>query len=138
MWVFRKRALRSALFSAAAMQMISHAAPATAADWTKAQRIDVIATDYHFEPNKLEFAQGQPYQLHFENRGKDMHEFNAADMFRAAEIKNPEALNPDRTEIQVQPGQEKDLYFVPLQAGNYKLICPDHDWAGMTGEITVR
>ena len=31
----------------------------------------------------------------------------------------------------------KDLYLIPKKAGHYRLFCPDHDWAGMTGEITV-
>jgi uncharacterized cupredoxin-like copper-binding protein len=37
----------------------------------------------------------------------------------------------------VQPGQAKDFYFVPKTAGRFSLICGDHDWAGMTGGITV-
>ena len=53
------------------------------------------------------------------------------------EIANPEALNPEGTEIVVQPGEKKDLYFVPRQAGRFPFICADHDWAGMTGDIVV-
>ena len=35
------------------------------------------------------------------------------------------------------PGEQKDLYLVPRQASRYPFACPDHDWAGMTGEIIV-
>ena len=39
---------------------------------------------------------------------------------------------------QIQPGEARDLTFVAKKAGRYKLICSDHDWAGMTGAITVK
>jgi uncharacterized cupredoxin-like copper-binding protein len=71
------------------------------------------------------------------NRGKEMHEFNAAELFKTAKINNPAVLNADKTELVLQPGETKDLYFIPRQAGHFKLVCPDHNWAGMTGEITV-
>ena len=52
-------------------------------------------------------------------------------------INNPNVLNADKTELVLRPGETKDLYFIPRQAGHFKLVCPDHDWAGMIGEITV-
>ena len=47
-------------------------------------------------------------------------------------------VNADRTEIVVHPGEAKDLLFTPKQAGHFRLVCPDHDWDGMTGKITVK
>ena len=114
------------------------ASTAVAADWSKAQPVAVVTTESKFTPNKLAFRRGIAYRLHVENRGKEMHEFNAADLFKSAEIGNPEALNPDRTEIVIHPGEAKDLYFLPKQAGRFRLVCPDHDWDGMTGKITVK
>jgi uncharacterized cupredoxin-like copper-binding protein len=113
------------------------AAPAAAADWSQAQPVTVVASDYHFSPDKLAFKRGTPYRLHIENRGKEMHEFTAPEFFKAAEIADPAVLNPDRTEIVLQPGEAKDLYFVPQQTGRFPLTCADHDWTGMVGEITV-
>jgi len=110
---------------------------ARAADWSKAQPVTVVTSESKFTPNKLAFRRGVAYRLHIENRGREMHEFNAADLFKASEIGNPEALNPDKTEIMVHPGEAKDLYFQPRQSGHFRLFCPDHDWDGMTGEITV-
>jgi len=55
----------------------------------------------------------------------------------AEAFRNPEVLNADRTEIDVQPGRSKDLWFVATTPGAYKLACPDHDWAGMVGDITI-
>jgi uncharacterized cupredoxin-like copper-binding protein len=113
------------------------AIPGIAADWSQARTVTVVTTDYHFAPDKLSFKQGVAYRLHLENRGKEVHEFSAPAFFKAADIRDPAVLNPDRTEILVHPGEAKDLYFVPQQAGNFPLTCPDHDWTGMTGEITV-
>jgi uncharacterized cupredoxin-like copper-binding protein len=110
---------------------------ASAADWSKAQSVTVMTTESKFTPNKLAFRRGVAYRLHVENRGREMHEFNAADLFKASEIGNPEALNRDKTEIMLHPGEAKDLYFRPKQSGHFRLVCPDHDWDGMTGEITV-
>ena len=110
---------------------------ARAADWSKAQPVTVVTTESKFTPNKLAFRLGVAYRLHVENSGREMHEFNAADLFKSSKISNPAVLNPDKTELVLKPGEAKDLYFIPKKAGHYRLFCPDHDWAGMTGEITV-
>jgi plastocyanin len=113
-------------------------AAATPADWSKAQLVTVIQSDYRFDPSDLTVRVGVAYRLRVENRGKDTHELTAPTFFKAIELGNPEALNPERTEIVLQPGEQKDLYFVPRQAGRYSFSCADHDWAGMTGTIVVQ
>jgi uncharacterized cupredoxin-like copper-binding protein len=116
---------------------LAPASRAAAVDWSQAQLVTVIAADYRFEPNRLDFRRGVAYRLHLVNSGKEMHEFTAAAFFRAVDIGNPEALNPDHTELVVQPGEQQDLYFTPREPGDFPLACADHDWAGMTGEITI-
>jgi len=111
--------------------------PAGWAESSKAETVTLIGTDYEFAPNRLTFRVGSAYRLHFENRGKELHEFTAPAFLKTVEIANPEALNPEGTEIVVQAGEYKDLYFVPRQAGRFPFICADHDWAGMTGDIVV-
>jgi len=37
----------------------------------------------------------------------------------------------------LQPNEQKDLYFIARRPGQYDMRCADHDWAGMTGDITV-
>ena len=108
-----------------------------AADWSTAQPVAVVTTESKFTPNQFAFRRGVAYRLHVENRGKELHEFNAAELFKSSEIGNAEVLNADKTEIVVHPGEAKDLLFMPKQAGHFRLVCPDHDWAGMTGTITV-
>jgi uncharacterized cupredoxin-like copper-binding protein len=58
--------------------------------------------------------------------------------FAAAKLDNPDALNRERTEVLVQPGESADVYFTAGAPGAYDLRCGDHDWAGMVGGITVR
>jgi uncharacterized cupredoxin-like copper-binding protein len=110
---------------------------AGAADWSKAKTLNVTMVEYAFKPADLTFKQGVAYRLHLDNKGKETHEFTAPDFFKTIEMRDTKPLNADRTEIVVQPGQKKDLYFVAKQAGSYDLRCSDHDWAGMVGHITI-
>jgi uncharacterized cupredoxin-like copper-binding protein len=100
--------------------------------------ISVTMIDYKFEPNHLVFQHGVHYRLHLENHGKDTHEFTAPVFFTTAKIDNPDALNRERSEVVVQPGETKDVFLTPGKPGTYDLRCADHDWNGMTGGITVQ
>ena len=126
------------LFSPVVVILCMAALPAVAAeDRQQATPVTVVASDYHFAPDQPAFKQGVTYRLRIENRGRELHEFNAPLFFQSVELGDPAALNADRTEIAVPPGEAKELIVTPKKAGNYRLICPDHDWAGMIGEITV-
>ena len=113
------------------------APPAGAVEWDKAQTVTVATSEFQFTPNELTFRRGVPYRLHLQNRGKEEHEFTAPAFIKSLRVRNPKVLNADRSEIVLQPGQATDFYFVAQKPGHYPLICADHDWAGMTGEITV-
>ena len=106
-------------------------------DWSKAQTIDLLMVDDQFEPDHLSFRHGVPYRLHMENRGKDLHEFTAPEFLADAIIRDPHVLANGGKEVVVQPGADVDVYLVPMKAGTFRLICADHDWDGMVGEITV-
>jgi uncharacterized cupredoxin-like copper-binding protein len=110
---------------------------ARADDWSGAQTVTVVATEYAFTPNSLSFRKGVAYRLHLDNQGKETHEFTAPAFFKAIHIRDPQIANADLTEIVIQPGQHKDLFFIPQRPGSYKLRCSDHDWAGMLGDITI-
>ena len=112
-------------------------AAATPLDWSRAQTVVVVATEYGFAPSRLTFRVGVPYRLHLENQGTELHEFTAPAFLQQVALGNPAALNADRSEVVLQPGEQKDLLFAPRQAGRYPFVCADHDWAGMTGEILV-
>ena len=129
--------MRSRFLAAIALLIIG-AGSAVAADGSPARPLTVVASEYQFSPAKLSFKRGVAYRLHLENHGKELHEFHAPDFFKAVELGDPTVLNADKTEILIHPGEAKDLSFVAKKPGRYKLICADHDWAGMTGAITVK
>ena len=110
---------------------------ASSADWSNAQTIAIVETEYGFNPARVTLRVRTPYRLRLENQGKELHEFTAPAFLKTIEVRNPDVLNADRTEIVLQPGEQKDLLLVPQQAGRYPFACADHDWAGMTGEIVV-
>ena len=112
-------------------------AAAASADWSNVQALTIIETEYGFSPARVTLRVGTPYRLRFENRGKELHGFTAPAFLRAIEVRNPDALNADRTEVVLQPGEQKDLWLIPRRAGRFPFACADHDWAGMTGEIVV-
>jgi uncharacterized cupredoxin-like copper-binding protein len=122
-----------------AMITCASAPPARAADidWSRALLVTLTTVEYAFEPHHLTFRHDVAYRLHVENHGRELHELTAPDFFEAVELRNPEALNREHTEIVLQPNEQKDLYFLALRPGHYDMRCADHDWAGMTGDITV-
>jgi uncharacterized cupredoxin-like copper-binding protein len=126
--------LRLAFLAALAVVL---AGKAGATDWAQAQNVAVVTTEYKFTPSSLTFHQGVAYRLRIDNKGKETHEFTAPDFFKAIEMRDAKPLNVDKTEIVVQPGQHKNLYFVAKEPGKYDLRCSDHDWAGMVGDITI-
>jgi uncharacterized cupredoxin-like copper-binding protein len=108
-----------------------------AASAAEAERVDLTMTEYRFDPSLLSFQRGVAYRLHLENTGRELHEFTAPEFFRAIDIATRDVLNRDGNEIVMPPGARKDLDFTAPQPGHYPFACADHDWAGMTGEITV-
>lgn len=115
----------------------AQAQPAPSVDWSHAEPVNVLLVDDKFVPDHLTFRHAVPYVLHLENHGKDLHEFTAPEFFAASIVRNPGSLANGGQEIVVQPGAAADVELVPLKPGTYRLICADHDWDGMTGEITV-
>jgi uncharacterized cupredoxin-like copper-binding protein len=141
---YRKRTMTVSLAARATLGLILGASPcplpvaaAADVDWAQAQRIAVTMTDYRFTPSHLAFHRGVPYQLTLENAGTVLHEFTAPDFFRAVSVNNPEIMTHEGQEILLRPHERKEVYLVPRQPGHYKLICADHDFLGMTGEITI-
>jgi uncharacterized cupredoxin-like copper-binding protein len=116
-------------------------AAAAQAAFVLAQADETVVTveteDDRFVPPALHFRQNVLYRLHLKNVGKELHEFTAPDFFRAVDVKTPDVLVAAGNDIVLQPGDEKDLVFIPRVPGRYGLTCADHDWAGMVGSITI-
>jgi uncharacterized cupredoxin-like copper-binding protein len=114
------------------------AAPRTdSAAWSPAQTVTVAMAEYRFIPSELKFRRGVAYRLRLENSGAELHEFTAPDFLHAVDLRDPAVLAAGQNEVVVTPGSSKDIYFVARQPGTYVLTCADHDWAGMTGSITI-
>jgi uncharacterized cupredoxin-like copper-binding protein len=106
-------------------------------DWSLAQQIHVLMVDDRFVPDQLTFQHGVPYRLLVENDGKDLHQFTAPGFFADAVVRDPGFLTQDGSEIVVQPGGAVEVELMPIHPGTFRLICADHDWDGMVGQITV-
>jgi len=109
-----------------------------AADWSRAETLDVRLVDDRFEPSELVLRQSEPYRLRLANRGKELHEFTAPAFFRAARVHERARVLAQGSEVVVHPGETREVELVAPAAGTYNLFCADHDWAGMTGRIVVR
>ena len=108
-----------------------------AASHSEPQTVNLTMIEYRFIPDHLIFEHDVHFRLHLENHGKETHELTAPTFFATADIDNPEALNHERTEIVMQPGETKDIFLTAHRPGTFDLLCADHDWAGMVGGITV-
>ncbi len=117
--------------------MLAGVAHAADVDWSSAQVVTVGLIDDVFVPDKLTFKVGVPYRMRLENKGMEMHEFTAPEFIKTIEVRNPEVLEQAGNEVLVEPWDAKELVFVPKKPGRYPLICADHEWDNMVGEITV-
>jgi len=118
-----------------------------AADWDNAEVVRVELSEFAFTPSNLTFEAGKPYILQLVNVGAVEHELAAEDFFssvawRKIETAQSEVKAPFFTEVEVFPGQQVDLYFVPILPTNgeaLELLCEieGHFEAGMFGSVTV-
>ncbi len=116
-----------------------------AADWGAMQTVRVLMREHEYEPYELRFEPGQAYRLELVNEGQEKHYFTAPEFFRAiatrkvqsnrdGEIKAPYFLA-----LEIMPGGQLDLYFVPVEAGEFALYCTidDHREQVMEGVLVV-
>lgn len=124
------------------MSAETNKAPASL-DWSNAQRINLVLDSFEFRPDHLTFDRGQPYRLHLENHSGSGHNLDAPEFFRTT------ALRSDATAeraiaagglVEVPPGGETDIYFVPAESGHFSFRCSHllHETFGMVGDITVK
>jgi plastocyanin len=133
----RKLATSCLLVVAALLALAAVLLAVAAASHSEPQTVNLTMIEYRFIPDHLIFEHDVRFRLHLENHGKETHELTAPTFFATADIDNPEALNHERTEIVMQPGETKDIFLTAHRPGTYDLLCADHDWAGMVGGITV-
>ncbi len=108
---------------------------------TASTELNVVLTDYKFEPDKLIIPPGQEITLHLTNKGAIEHELvimkygtTVGDSFGAEDEENI------YWEIEVKPGESTTVTFTsPDVAGQYQFVCgiEGHFTAGMHGTLTI-
>ncbi len=116
----------------------------SAADWDSMLTVRVDMSDFIFTPASLTLETGQPYKLELVNVGTTKHYFTAEGFyqsvaFRKAQTSEGEFKAPYFKAIEVFPGNQVDLYFVPVIQGAFGSLCTiaGHEEAGMRGTIIV-
>lgn len=125
------------LIAAVALLLATAAHAQPEIDWTSPEDVEVLMVDNRFVPDHLTFHHGVPYRLLLENDSKDLHEFTAPEFFADAIVRDPGILAQSGKEVVVQPGAFVYVDLMPMHPGTFNLICADHDWDGMVGEIVV-
>lgn len=114
-------------------------------DWSKAEKVSMAMSEFDFEPAELSFRKGQPYALETVNDGLVGHSIVAGAFFRAIAAKgliysDGESSFPLIESLYLAPGEKKTLLFVPLETGEFEMICdrPLHGSFGMKGRIRIQ
>ena len=121
------------------------AAKLAAVKWSQAETLRVELSEFEFKPPELAFREGAGYRLILRNGGDRRHTFASGEFFKAIAVQKliseDGMIEAPRLEaIEVLPGSEKELRFVPVRKGSYALECtvPLHGLFGMVGRITVQ
>ncbi len=121
------------------------AARVAAVDWSRAESVEVRLTEYAFDPRNLTFRSGKPYRLQIENVGTGSHTFVSEGFFQSIAAKqlvggDSAISSPILKTVAVSPKMVRELTFVAVQAGTYRLECtvPLHALFGMVGEIVIQ
>jgi uncharacterized cupredoxin-like copper-binding protein len=104
-------------------------------------------TALSYSPSELTFEAGKPYVLRITNAASNgKHYFSPegtsfyqAIATRKIQTADAEYKAPYFDAVELLPGGVLELYFVPVEAGTYDIICTitGHKAAGMTGTATI-
>ena len=110
-----------------------------AADWSKAETIEIDLDSYSFTPKSLHLKQGNAYKLHFVNKSSKSHDFTAPDFFAALTVAPGDFAKVAEGEVELAGGESADVKAVANKAGKYSVKCSKflHASFGMTGEAVI-
>lgn len=113
------------------------------ADWSKAQRVDVVLKNFAFDPKTVRLQKGHAYELHLRNSASGGHSFDAPELFRTSALASGAAEREAQTSggiVEVESGKEVQVRLIPLRAGTFPMRCshPFHADFGMTGQVVVQ
>jgi plastocyanin len=109
-------------------------------DWSRAQTVQVVMTNYAFTPNALQFRLNTPFHLRLVNNSGHDHSFDAPDFFAAVGTAPEDRVKVVAGEVEVGGGQAVDVKIVPVKPGTYEFQCSHflHSAFGMTGEALIQ
>ena len=129
---------RKFLFAAVSLSLLLTACGGVAA---VSNTIDVIMTDFQYQPNRFTVPAGQEIAFNSSNNGAVIHNFvvmklgtTAGDMFDEEDIPNV------FWEVEIPAGGSVNTSFTaPSEPGEYQVICrtEGHLMSGMTATLTV-
>lgn len=102
--------------------------------------VNVQLSNFKFTPRTIILDQGRPYVLRLANVAGGGHNFVAPSFFAAAAIAPSDRGSVQDGEIEVAPGQVREIRLTAPRAGSYKVKCTHrfHKFLGMSGTIVVR
>ena len=133
--------------------------PTTASDWVNFVNwdertvVDVSMVEngaaLSFSPNTFTFEAGKPYVLRITNDASNdskhyfspdgLESFYQAVATRKVQTADAEYKAPYFDAVELKIGGMLEIYFVPVLAGTYDILCTitGHAAAGMTGSVTI-
>lgn len=121
--------------------------PGDAASVTRTVELLMVETDdgdMTFEPEVLEFAEGETVRLVVVNTGEFEHEVVIDSSDKITEHKAlmeefPEMEHDDPNAIRLEPGQSGEIVWTFTKAGRFEFACliPGHYDMGMHGPVIV-
>ena len=102
--------------------------------------INVKLANFSFTPKTITLDHGRSYVLRLANVADGGHDFTAPDFFAAANVAAEDRQLVAEGEVEVPPGQVREISLTAPAAGSYKLKCGHsfHKMLGMSGKILVR
>ena len=102
--------------------------------------LNVQLSNFKFTPGTIVMDHGQSYVLRLTNAADGGHDFTAQEFFAAASVAAEDRHYLTDGEIEVPPGQVREIHLKAPAAGKYGLKCTHslHKLMGMSGKIIVR
>ena len=101
---------------------------------------NVQLSSFKFTPKTIMLDRGRRYVLRLYNASDDGHNFVSPSFFRAAAIAPSDRRWVRDGEVEVPPGQVREISLTAPGPGRYKVRCTHsfHKLLGMRGTILVR
>ena len=127
-------------------QKIAKHPAVAAADWMAVTTLTVELDDNNYEPSEIILKRGRPYKLLLKNIGGAAHDMVGGSLFQKDVIalhmintRVGRVTADDISSVYIRPKQEAEVWFVPLEKGEYSFFCsiPGHREAGMEGGVKI-